>query len=154
MHPKTIQLIGVPMDSGKQRRGCLMGPDAYRTAGLAEALRGLGHDVVDTGNVTPGAYDDTPHPHLHALGETIAWTAALSTASQTALCGVSAHLYGRRSCVGVGHCARRGGTCCGSRAAPVRAVAGCTYGLSHAAIDGLGQLARHAYGLSDGARWI
>ena len=35
MTVQNIQLIGVPMDSGKRRRGCLMGPDAYRTAGLA-----------------------------------------------------------------------------------------------------------------------
>ncbi|WP_299731271.1 arginase [uncultured Tateyamaria sp.] len=84
MTPQDIQLIGVPMDSGKSRRGCLMGPDAYRTAGLAEALRGLGHQVGDAGNVTPGAYDATPHPRLHALGETIAWTKALSEAAHAA----------------------------------------------------------------------
>ena len=84
MTPQNIQLIGVPMDSGKKRRGCLMGPDAYRTAGLAEALRGLGHQVEDNGNVSPGAFDDTPHPRLHALGETIAWTSALSDASNRA----------------------------------------------------------------------
>ncbi|MEM6374433.1 MAG: arginase family protein, partial [Pseudomonadota bacterium] len=84
MTPRTIQLIGVPMDSGKRRQGCLMGPDAYRTAGLLDALRGLGHDVHDVGNVTPGDFDTTPHPHLHGLGETIAWTTALSDAAQTA----------------------------------------------------------------------
>ena len=33
-------LLGVPLDSGKRRRGCLMGPDAYRVAGLTEALEG------------------------------------------------------------------------------------------------------------------
>ncbi|MFL4471372.1 arginase [Tateyamaria armeniaca] len=84
MTPQNIQLIGVPMDSGKKRRGCLMGPDAYRTAGLADALRSLGHEVADMGNVAPGLFDATPHPHLHALGETIAWTEALSAASTSA----------------------------------------------------------------------
>ncbi len=84
MTPQNIQLIGVPMDSGKRRRGCLMGPDAYRTAGLEDALRSLGHEVTDAGNVTPGTFDPTPHPHLHALGETIAWTTALSLAAATA----------------------------------------------------------------------
>jgi arginase len=92
MTPQTIHLIGVPMDSGKRRRGCLMGPDAYRTAGLAEALRGLGHDVIDAGNVTPGDYDDTPHPHLHALSETIAWTSALSATSAQA-CATSLPIF-------------------------------------------------------------
>jgi arginase len=92
MTPQTIHLIGVPMDSGKRRRGCLMGPDAYRTAGLAEALRGLGHDVIDAGNVTPGDYDDTHHPHLHALSETIAWTSALSATSAQA-CATSLPIF-------------------------------------------------------------
>lgn len=92
MIPQNIQLIGVPMDSGKARRGCLMGPDAYRTAGLAEALRALGHDVVDSGNIAPGAFDPTPHPHLHHLNETIAWTAALSAASKGA-CATSLPIF-------------------------------------------------------------
>ena len=40
MDSRNIILIGAPVDSGKRRRGCLMGPDAYRVAGLAEALGG------------------------------------------------------------------------------------------------------------------
>ncbi|MEO0381247.1 MAG: arginase [Pseudomonadota bacterium] len=84
MTPQKIQLIGVPMDCGKARRGCVMGPDAYRTAGLADALRDLGHTVHDAGNVTPGAFDPTPHAHLHNLGETIAWTRALSETAKAA----------------------------------------------------------------------
>lgn len=92
MTPQQIQLIGVPLDSGKRRRGCLMGPDAYRTAGLAEALRDLGHAVHDAGNVTPGTFDPTPHPHLHALNETIAWTQALSRAAASA-CATSLPIF-------------------------------------------------------------
>ena len=84
MTPQNIELIGVPMDSGKRRQGCLMGPDALRTAGLATALTGLGHQVADTGNVLPGAFDRTDHPTLHALHETIAWTQALSDAAEAA----------------------------------------------------------------------
>ncbi|MEM7321263.1 MAG: arginase family protein, partial [Pseudomonadota bacterium] len=49
--PKTCVLIGAPVDSGKRREGCLMGPDAYRTAGLAQALGDLGHKVDDMGNL-------------------------------------------------------------------------------------------------------
>ena len=79
-----IQLIGVPMDSGKRRRGCLMGPDAYRTAGLEQALRDLGHAVTDAGNVAADPFDDIPHPHLHALPETVAWTTALSRTAEAA----------------------------------------------------------------------
>jgi arginase len=78
-------LVGAPMDSGKRRNGCLMGPDAYRTAGLGDALMSLGHSVTDRGNVTPAAFDAKPHAKIHALEETIAWTQALSDAAEAAL---------------------------------------------------------------------
>ena len=83
---QTCLLIGVPMDSGKRRRGCLMGPDAYRTAGLAEALSNLGHRVIDRGNLAPGAFaPDDPAAHLYRRNETIAWTAAVMHAAQAAM---------------------------------------------------------------------
>ncbi|MGB3555513.1 MAG: arginase [Jannaschia sp.] len=49
---KSIALIGAPVQSGASRRGCVMGPDALRTAGLAPALMALGHEVTDRGNVS------------------------------------------------------------------------------------------------------
>ncbi len=48
---RDIELIGVPLEAGAGRRGCVMGPDAYRTAGLAAALSELGHIVTDKGNI-------------------------------------------------------------------------------------------------------
>ena len=78
-------LVGAPMDSGKRRKGCLMGPDAYRTAGLAEALRDLGHQVSDRGNVAPAPFTAKDHPKLVALEETIAWTEALADAAETTI---------------------------------------------------------------------
>ncbi|MEP2718270.1 arginase family protein, partial [Pseudophaeobacter sp.] len=79
MSQKTCFLIGAPVDSGKRRSGCLMGPDAYRTAGLAEALSGLGHHVKDLGNLPPAPHtaDDSAAP-VFARNETIAWTKALA----------------------------------------------------------------------------
>lgn len=82
MEARTIELIGVPMDSGKRRRGCLMGPDALRTAGLAEALADLGHAVSDRGNVAPAPFTEDTTGRLHAPQETIAWTRALSEIAQ------------------------------------------------------------------------
>ncbi|WP_299414518.1 arginase [uncultured Sulfitobacter sp.] len=84
MTPRHCILQGAPLDCGKIRRGCVMGPDAYRTAGLAEALNSLGHTVTDIGNITPGPFTDTPHPKLHRLSETIAWTHALANATEAA----------------------------------------------------------------------
>ncbi|WP_299294236.1 arginase [uncultured Tateyamaria sp.] len=84
MQSQNITLIGVPLDCGKRRRGCLMGPDAYRTAGLSEALQDLGHTVRDTGNIGPDPFTAQAHERLHAREETIAWTQALSRAAHAA----------------------------------------------------------------------
>ncbi len=50
-----INLIGVPIDLGANRRGVDMGPSALRYAGLQKALRELGHVVDDLGDLfVPG----------------------------------------------------------------------------------------------------
>mgnify|MGYP003624352535 FL=1 len=85
MTQQNCILVGAPMDSGKRRKGCLMGPDAYRTAGLADALRGLGHSVTDQGNVTPAPFTAKDHPKLVQLEETIAWTESLADAAEAAM---------------------------------------------------------------------
>ena len=86
MTTKNCILIGAPIDSGKRQRGCIMGPDALRTAGLAESLMDLGYEVWDDGNVTPHVHDiPAPDSKLHKWSETIGWTEALSSAAETAL---------------------------------------------------------------------
>jgi len=87
MTETTCILIGAPVDCGKARRGCLMGPDAYRVAGLAEALSDLGHAVRDTGNLAPTPAETPPRMpgHVHAPAETIGWTAALIDAGAAAM---------------------------------------------------------------------
>ena len=85
MTAQNCILLGAPMDSGKRRTGCLMGPDAYRTAGLANALRDLGHTVIDAVNVTPAPFAPETDSKLHALNETIAWTSSLADATASAL---------------------------------------------------------------------
>ena len=52
MSPRTIGILGVPLDLGQQRRGVDMGPSALRAARLQTSLRGLGHTVEDAGNLT------------------------------------------------------------------------------------------------------
>ena len=86
MSKHTCILIGAPVDSGKKRRGCLMGPDAYRTAGLVESLQELGHDVIDEGNVVRPERELTPpDAKVHFWSETIAWTEALADAAEAAM---------------------------------------------------------------------
>lgn len=79
MSLKTCALVGVPMQSGTRVRGCLMGPDAYRTAGLAETVASLGYDVQDLGNVTPVPTQVAPHSNarLHDLAGVVGWAKAL-----------------------------------------------------------------------------
>ena len=74
------------MDCGKRRRGCLMGPDAYRTAGIAEAIAELGHTVEDIGNLAPKdvSVPAPKNPLVHALAENVGWTHTLMEAAQEA----------------------------------------------------------------------
>jgi arginase len=51
MMNRRVALVGVPMDLGGGRRGVDMGPSALRIAGIEEAVRGLGLDFEDRGNV-------------------------------------------------------------------------------------------------------
>lgn len=46
-----IDIIGVPIDLGADRRGVDMGPSAMRYAHLRQKLEKLGHTVNDTGNI-------------------------------------------------------------------------------------------------------
>ena len=76
--PKTI-LIGAPIDSGQKRPGCLMGPAAYRVAGIAREIASEGHGVEDWGDLV---LPDLPavtcaNPAVHSLAETLGWTEAL-----------------------------------------------------------------------------
>lgn len=54
-----IDLIGIPTDAGASCRGCGMGPEALRIAGIGEAIAALGHDVSDLGDL-PRAQKSNP----------------------------------------------------------------------------------------------
>ncbi len=84
--PKAV-LIGAPIDSGQRRPGCLMGPAAYRVAGLASAIRDLGHGLEDWGDLALGELPDAtcPNPAVHSLAETLGWTDLLADRVDDAL---------------------------------------------------------------------
>jgi arginase len=46
-----IDIIGVPIDLGADRRGVDMGPSAIRYAHLQKKLEELGYTVQDTGTI-------------------------------------------------------------------------------------------------------
>jgi len=51
-HERRIEILGIPMDLGQNRRGVDMGPSSIRYARLQSALEELGHTVFDLGNIS------------------------------------------------------------------------------------------------------
>lgn len=77
MHCK---LIGIPLQDGATQLGCEMGPSALRTAGLETALKELGHEVSDFGNVGLSKLPDVTHPNaaIRCLPQIVAWIELLT----------------------------------------------------------------------------
>jgi arginase len=101
---RRVALIGAPTDIGAGHRGASMGPEALRVAGLGEALRERGLDVVDQGNlvgpVNPWKSPDDGYRHLP---EVVAWNRAVMDAVGAALrAGMLPILLGGDHCLGVG----------------------------------------------------
>ena len=76
-----VSLIGVPTDIGAGHLGARMGPEALRVAGLAEALRERGLEVVDRGNLAgPATPWQPPVAGYRHLEEVVAWNRAVRRA--------------------------------------------------------------------------
>ena len=69
-------ILGLLLQAGTGRGGCLMGPDAFRTAGLGDVIISQGFGFVDLGNMSfPCDIPDVTGPsHLKKLSEIVAWT--------------------------------------------------------------------------------
>ncbi|MCW2244029.1 arginase [Azospirillum canadense] len=74
---RFVEILGVPIEAGAGHPGALMGPAALRTAGLVRALRDLGHEVRDLGDMTPAAGGEP----ADRLAEITAWSRALADRS-------------------------------------------------------------------------
>jgi arginase len=81
MKSKNCKLVGLPVQTGTYVNGCLMGPDAYRTAGIEEMIVELGHKVEDIGNLALPTLPDVQHANasIHDLAETAAWADKIQT---------------------------------------------------------------------------
>jgi arginase len=67
---KSIQMFGVPMDLGADRRGVDMGPSAIRYGGLYDELESIGRQTSDEGNlIVPNAQDIDPEAGDHLGGD-------------------------------------------------------------------------------------
>ncbi len=86
MTGKNCCLLGLKVEDGASQPGCLMGPDAFRTAGLGPTLESLGHRVTDLGNLRPDPDTGARHPNpaLRNLPQIAGWVAAIARAAQDA----------------------------------------------------------------------
>jgi len=84
MH-KNCMLLGAPIGTGAGQKGCQLGPDTLRVAGLTAALEALGHRVRDLGDVQPDPLEDIPHGYrAKNLAKAVAWTQSLQAAAYQA----------------------------------------------------------------------
>ena len=85
---RTIALVGAPTDIGAGHRGGSMGPEALRVAGIETALRRLGNEVIDMGNLTgPVNPQAAPVQGYRHLAETAAWCRGVRDAVYQAMAG-------------------------------------------------------------------
>jgi arginase len=101
---RTLALIGAPTDIGAGHRGASMGPEALRVAGLAEALRERGLEVLDVGNLSGPVNPWLPPTEGYRhLDEVVAWNRAVMDAVHAQLGqGRLPVLLGGDHCLGVG----------------------------------------------------
>ena len=120
---RTVALIGAPTDIGAGARGASMGPEALRVAGLVEALRGRGLQVLDRGNlVGPSNPWLPPVDGYRHLDEVVAWNRLVMGAVGDEL--ESGHLpilLGGDHCLGTGSITAVANWC-RSRGKPLRVL--------------------------------
>ncbi len=88
-------LIGAPIQTGAGQAGCLMGPDALRTAGLITTLEAQGVRVTDQGDVhaEPAPEAHHPNPALKNLQLTTDWVHSLRRAADAAMAGPGVPIF-------------------------------------------------------------
>ena len=100
----TVTLIGAPTDVGASVLGASMGPDALRIAGINRALRALGLEVLDAGNLHgPGNPQALPQQGFRHLDEVVQWNQAVFDATRAALAqGQLPLMMGGDHCLAIG----------------------------------------------------
>ena len=81
---RAVEIVGVPMDLGGNRRGVDMGPSAIRYAGIRDRIASLGYTVRDRGNVNVADRDQNGRPersgaNAHHVNEIVRVAEELAT---------------------------------------------------------------------------
>ncbi|MFT8417290.1 MAG: arginase [Acetobacter sp.] len=92
---KTCQILGIPTQSGTSEKGCIMGPTAFRIAGLPEILQNLGWQVADVGDVLPAQPPTISHPNpaVRNLDAIIAWTESITRRAYEMACACDLPIF-------------------------------------------------------------
>ena len=85
---RVLSVIGAPVEDGTSVPGTVMGPAALRTAGLIRALRELGHEVEDNGDLRLEQRGPEPVPvagSARNIGSVAGWARLLRRATHMAM---------------------------------------------------------------------
>jgi len=101
---QRVSLIGAPTDIGASRKGCRLGPQALRVAGIGTALRGYDCEVNDLGDLTgPPNPEAPPVNGYRHLAEVIEWNRSVYAATAAELAaGRLPILLGGDHCLAIG----------------------------------------------------
>lgn len=85
--PKSLSIIGVPLDLGAQNLGVSAGPKALRDVGIIDKLSGIGFKTKDSGDVVPTARDRLKqgNPRLRYLDEIVKISSGLASEVEATL---------------------------------------------------------------------
>ena len=84
---KYIDIIGLPMDLGADRRGVDMGPSALRIAGIEQKLKAIGYQVSDKGDILLESKETQKitNPNLKYLDEIVRASEILAEKTENSL---------------------------------------------------------------------
>ena len=87
LQKRIIDIIGLPIDLGADRRGVDMGPSALRIAGLATKLEKMAYEVIDKGDIKIKSIESQSisNPKLKYLDEIVYASETLAQETESSL---------------------------------------------------------------------
>lgn len=87
LQKRIIDIIGLPIDLGADRRGVDMGPSALRIAGLVTKLEKMAYEVIDKGDIKINSIESQAitNPKLKYLDEIVCASEKLAAETESSL---------------------------------------------------------------------
>lgn len=100
---QLCRLVGIPAFEGAGRRGCDMGPAAFRAAGIFGSLAELGYDIVDEGDIVRAPAEvSRDYPGMKFLPEVAGWIEAAAECAFAKSAGSLPVFLGGDHCISAG----------------------------------------------------